>query len=341
MSRQPLALAATGIVSSVGLSAPAACAAIRSGLTNPTQTRYLDGSADWLMSHCVPLEKPWRGREKLLRMAAMAAEECLAQWQVEKSESIPLLLCVAERARPGRLDRIEAELLADLQQALGLRFAPESCVLPHGRVSAPIALSLARRLVYESGAPAALIVATDSLMLWPTLKTCIEQGRLLTQRNSNGFIAGEAAAALLVTQSLPQPHLSIEGVGFAEEAAHIDSQLPLRADGLSEAIKAALADAGTQMHEIDFRIVDASGEQYYFKEAALALSRVLRVRKQEFDIWHPAECVGETGSAIGPIMLAVADTACRKGYAPGMSILSHAASDAGQRAAVVCRFVER
>lgn len=341
MSRQPLALAATGIVSAVGLSASAACAAIRSGLTNPTQTRYLSGSGEWLMSHSVPLEKPWRGREKLLRMAAMAVEECLAQWQGGKVESIPLLLCVAERTRPGRLDGLEAELLADLQQVLGVRFAPESCVLPHGRVSTAVALSMARRFVYESQAPAVLIVATDSLLLWPTLKPLIEQNRVLTQANSNGFIAGEAAAAMLVTQPVPQPHLRIEGLGFAEEAAHIDSELPLRAAGLSEAIKAALADAGMQMHEIDFRIVDASGEQYYFKEAALALSRVLRVRKEEFDIWHPAECVGETGSAIGPIMLAVAEAACRKSYAPGMSILSHAGSDAGQRAAVVCRFVER
>ena len=50
----------------------------------------------------------------------------------------------------------------------------------------------------------------------------------------------------------------------------------MRADGLATAIKGALADAGCEMHDMDYRITDLSGEQYYFKEAALALSRTLR-----------------------------------------------------------------
>jgi 3-oxoacyl-[acyl-carrier-protein] synthase-1 len=92
------------------------------------------------------------------------------------------------------------------------------------------------------------------------------------------------------------------------------------------------------MHELDFRIADLSGEQYYFKEAALALSRTLRARKDTFDIWHPAECIGETGAVAGLVAFAVASAACRKGYAPGPNILCHAANDAGQRVAVIVRF---
>ena len=34
------------------------------------------------------------------------------------------------------------------------------------------------------------------------------------------------------------------------------------------------------MHDFDYRITDLSGEQYYFKEAALALSRTLRQSKE-------------------------------------------------------------
>ncbi len=99
--------------------------------------------------------------------------------------------------------------------------------------------------------------------------------------------------------------------------AHIDSGEPLRADGLTTAINGALTDAGCQMHDLDFRITDVSGEQYYFKEAALALSRILRQRKEEFDIWHPAECIGEAGAAAGIAVLADANAACRKAYAAG------------------------
>ena len=134
----------------------------------------------------------------------------------------------------------------------------------------------------------------------------------------------------------PGPQLYCTGVGFSQEQATILSETPLRADGLAAAIAHALADAGCAMHELDFRITDTTGEHYYFKEAALALSRVLRQRKEHFDIWHPTDCVGETGAAVGLIALAVALAACRKGYTLGPNILFHSGNDAGQRAAAVC-----
>jgi 3-oxoacyl-[acyl-carrier-protein] synthase I len=130
------------------------------------------------------------------------------------------------------------------------------------------------------------------------------------------------------------------GIGFGREAAHIDSGEPLRAEGLSLAIKAALTDAGCAMHDMDFRITDLSGEQYYFKEAALALSRTLRQRKEEFDIWHPAECIGEQGAAAGLAVVALADAACRKAFTKGPNILAHMANDAGQRAALSLQYRE-
>jgi 3-oxoacyl-[acyl-carrier-protein] synthase-1 len=184
-----------------------------------------------------------------------------------------------------------------------------------------------------------LIVAADSLLTWPTLKTFEEHERLLANRNSNGFVPGEAASALLVSRSAAGPHLEIVGLGFATEPATIEKEEPLRGIGLSLAIDQALQDAGCEMHNMDFRITDISGEQYYFKEAALALSRTLKQRKEEFDIWQPAECIGEVGSAIGPAMLAVAEASGRKAYAPGPAMLVHGANDDGQRAAIVARYV--
>jgi len=92
------------------------------------------------------------------------------------------------------------------------------------------------------------------------------------------------------------------------------------------------------MHDLDFRITDVSGEQYYFKEATLALSRILRQRKEKFDIWHPAECIGETGAAAGVAMIVIVNSASRNGYSSGSNILAHMASDPGQRAAIVLQW---
>jgi 3-oxoacyl-[acyl-carrier-protein] synthase-1 len=335
---QPLAILNCGLVTAAGLSAPSACAAIRAGVANPTLTRFTDSAGKWLMAHQVPLEQPWRGLTKLVRMASMAIIECLADVPQEEWPRIPLLLCVAERERPGRLAGLDDELFGELQRALGLEFAPQSLIIPQGRVGAGIALRHARRLIAESGVPRVLIAATDSLLSAATLATYERRRRLLTDGNSNGFMPGEGAGAVLVGRAGSQPALLCMGLGFGMEPANIDSEEPLRGDGLARAIKEALAEAGCALHDLDFRITDISGEQYYFKEAALALARVLRGHKDEFDLWHPAESVGELGAAAGPALLAVADAACRKGNAPGPRILCHAACDSGQRAATVLQF---
>lgn len=339
MTTQPLAVVATGLVTSVGLSSPAACAAIRAGLTNPLETQFIDSAGKLIMSHTVVFDEPLRGRAKLALMAAMSIEECLSEVPREEWKRIPLLLCVAERSRPGRLDGLEDGLADDIRALLqDAQFAPESCVIPHGRVSVAVALLQARRFLYQSNAPQVLIVAADSLLTWPTLKVFEQQERLLTDRNSNGFIPGEAGSALLVSRPGNGPGLNIVGLGFATEQASIETEEPLRADGLSQAINAALGEAGCAMHDIDFRISDISGEHYYFKEAALALSRTLRTRKEQIDLWHPAECIGEVGSAIGPAMLAVAEASGRKAYAPGPAMLLQASNDSGQRAVIIARY---
>jgi 3-oxoacyl-[acyl-carrier-protein] synthase I len=335
MTAQPIAIKSTGLVTSVGLSAPASCAAIRAKVSNPTETRFMGSDGAWLMAHQVPLEQPWRGRTKLAKMAAMAIAECLDLIPRESWPTIPLLLCVAERERPGRLDGLDDQLLLDIESEFGIRFAVGSAVIPHGRVSAVIALAEARQLVYDGQARYVVIAATDSQLTWPTLCAYEEADRLLTTNNSNGFMPGEAGGAALVGRPSGTAELLCTGIGLGVEKATIQSGAPLRADGLVPAIQHALAEAGCAMHDIDYRITDLSGEQYYFKEAALALSRILRKRKEEFEIWHPAEAIGETGAAAGIAVLAVVETAAHKGYAPGATVLGHAANDNGQRVCAV------
>jgi 3-oxoacyl-[acyl-carrier-protein] synthase-1 len=269
-------------------------------------------------------------------MATLAIRECLADVPREEWSRLPLLLCVAEAERPGRLEGLDDELFAEIEQSLGAQFAENSSVVAQGRVAAFVALLRARAIIGTRSAQRVLIVATDSLVTWPTLSVHERNRRLLTPDNSNGFIPGEGAGAVLVGAG--QGGLQCVGIGSATEAAHIDSEEPLRGEGLTQAIRHALGEAGCAMHDVDFRITDISGEQYYFKEAALALGRLLRVRKQEFDLWHPAECVGETGAVAGATAIAVAEAACRKRYARGSTILLHAANDSGHRVATVWRF---
>lgn len=333
----PLAITGCGLISGVGLTAPASCAAIRCAIDNFQETRFMDNGGEWLMGCEVPLEQPWRGKTKLIKMASSAIRECLRGNPSIKPSETPLLLCLPESTRPGRVIDDDNQLFLDLQEELGVEFREKSRVIAAGHVAIAIALKHARELIQACHLRHVLIAATDSLLVGPTLAYYEERERLLTSNNSNGFIPGEAGAALVVEAAGggESPRLVCRGLGFGVENAHVESEEPLRAEGLTAAIKASAADAGCGMGDMDFRITDISGEQYYFKEASLALSRTLRTRKAEFDIWHPADCIGETGAALGAIMISVAKSACEKGYAKGNHILLHMGNDDGKRSALV------
>lgn len=337
MTARPLSILTTGMVCSVGLTAPAACAAIRARLTNPTETFFVDEYGERYVAHQVPMKIPYVGRTRLAYMAAHVVHQCLATGTSEDAGMIPLFLCVAEPTRPGRVDGLNDTLFQEIEQICQIRFSPQSFVVAQGRVGVATALLRARELIYEGQAESALIVAVDSLLVKETLEGFGRSGRLLTTDNSNGFMPGEGAAGLLVTRPGAEPGLCVDGIGVAVEAAHIESEDPLRADGLVSAVRGALRESSCELHDLDVRITDSTGEQYYFKEAALALARILRQRKEEFDIWHPADCIGEIGSAIGPALLAVASAACKKGYSPGPGVLIHLGNDLGERAAIVAR----
>jgi 3-oxoacyl-[acyl-carrier-protein] synthase I len=338
MAKTSLAIQRTGLVTSVGLTAPTACAAIRAKITNPCETRFIDSNGQWIMAHEVPLEQPWRGLSKLTRMAAMAIEECMEDVPQEAWRQIPLLLCVAEHDRPGRLAGLDDQLFIDIQQLLGANFSLDSSIVAHGRASMAVALAAADKLLLQKKCTLVLIAAADSLLTWTTLSVYEKADRLLTEKNSNGFMPGEAGGAVLLGLPRSKSELRCTGIGFAFEKSNLESGEPLRADGMATAIKQALTDADHQMHDMDYRITDISGEQYYFKEAALAVSRIMRKRREDFDIWHPAECTGETGAASGLAMLAVTDAACRMGYTMGSRIIAHMANDSGQRAAAILEF---
>ncbi len=337
MSTTALAIGRCGLVTGVGLDAPSTCAAIRSAIDNFQETRFRDSGGEWLMGCEVPFAEALRGEARLLKMAARAIAECLDGLERRDCESMPLLLCLAEAERPGRIVRNDAQFLRQLEDELGIRFHEKSAVIAQGHVSAAIALHQARHLIDQGGVAHVLVAACDSLLVGAALKDCEERERLLTSQNSNGFIPGEGAAALLVG-ALPataQGQLGCHGLGFAIEKAHVDSDEPLRADGLTAAIRQSLADAGCGESVLQFKVIDASGGEYAFKEAALAFSRLDRTKRTEFDVWHPADCIGEVGAAIGLVMIAVLKSACEKAYAKGSRVLLHLGNDNGRRASMI------
>lgn len=329
----PLAVQNVGVVCGVGLNAETSCAAIRSGINNFQETRFLGADGAWLIGSPVEPGDGSRGVDRLAKLAARAIGECVADTAAAK---IPLLLCIAEPERPGRPENLPHALAAGLAGELGCNLHADSLVIQQGRVGGAMALAQARRLL-DSGQSQVIVAGIDSYLSAPTLAALDRADRLLRRNNSNGFIPGEAAAACLIARNDAEAPLLVRGVGFAREPAPYGSGQPLLADGLTQAIKVALDDAGIALHDCDHRIADLNGESWRFKEAALAITRLLRERKVLFSVWQLADCIGEVGAATLPAMLAVLYFGALKDYLPGQTFVGHLSNDDDRRAAFIAK----
>jgi 3-oxoacyl-[acyl-carrier-protein] synthase-1 len=338
-----LALIGSGMITSVGSLAPTSCAAIRCGLNRFGETRFKFGG-EWIVGAAVRVHGEPRGAERLLAMAAHVLDECLEQLPAGAPKDTVCVVCLPEHARPGRPQQLErlfdTELVGRLRRAERLRQGPH---LRSGRLESVQALKWFEEILHQRHVDFGIMVSVDSLLSGATLRALHESGRLLASVNSKGFIPGEAAAGVVVARpSNTVGELQILGIGWGQEPAFFGSGLPLRGEGLAAAIRDALKHAGLAQEgcgfaHLDYRIGDASGEDYGLREAALALVRVMRVRKREFPLWLSAECLGEVGVAAPCIALGVALAAARRSYAPGPGVLAHFSADDGGRAAAVLR----
>ncbi|WFP75852.1 3-oxoacyl-ACP synthase [Mesorhizobium sp. WSM4906] len=328
-------IASIGMVTAVGLDAPSACAAMRARLDGFQETRFVGSGGGWLVGAPVPLPRNWIGEKRMAHLAAGAICEAFASVPQARGKTA-LILCLAEQDRPGRPVQDNSVLLRLIAEIVEVEPHTRSRIVAHGRPSAHVALEYARKLIGAGEVPYVMIAGVDSYLTLPAIAHYLNQRRLLTPDNPNGFVPGEAAAAVLCTQS-KRGGFRLFGLGLSREAASIYNaeDLPLRGDGMTAAYSAAFGETGIEMNRLGYRIADLIGEQYWFKQSALASLRLLRGRHDFQDIWSPGESLGNVGAAVGPLMIGMAWTAAQKGYAAGNPVLVEASNDAGACGAAV------
>lgn len=329
-------IVSTGMVSAVGLQAEATVAAIRAGISRNAVLRFHDSDGQPVLGAAIDL-LPRHGDDELYRrrLAAMAARECLQNGPRMRFSNVALAAAIPPASRysdpPACISRLESDL--------GVRFHPhQRKVFSQGRTAGLYALEGARTMLAEPGVEACLVIGVDSLINLRDLEYYDAQRRLKTKSNSDGFVPGEGAVAALVTSlAVTEPRIEVAGLGFGREPSTLLSDEPTRAQGLTQAVRAALEQAGIAMHNVDLRVTDLNGERYFFSEQALVVNRVLRQRKERFPIWYPARSTGELGAATGLSLLVMAWYGMRKVYFPGDIVLLLNSSAGEERAAAVLR----
>ncbi|RUX50224.1 3-oxoacyl-ACP synthase [Mesorhizobium sp. M4A.F.Ca.ET.020.02.1.1] len=324
-----------GMVTAVGLDAPSSCAAMRARLDGFQETQFIGAKATALIGAPVTLPRNWIGAKRLAHMAAGAISEAINS-APRQSHRMPVLLCLAEDDRAGRPYGEGSALLRKIGEIVQIEPHDGSRIIAHGRPAGHAALEHARKLLSSGQASSVVVAGVDSYLTSGTIAHYLDRERLLTVDNPNGFLPGEAAAAVVCTKP-KTGGFRVSGIGLARERAEIYNRddRALRGDGMTEAYRAALNEAGIEMRLLGYRIADLVGEQYWFKQNALASLRLLRGRHEFQDIWSPAESLGNVGAAVVPLMLGMAFEAARKGYAAGNPVLIEASNDAGACGAAV------
>ncbi|UYV37337.1 3-oxoacyl-ACP synthase [Rhodobacteraceae bacterium D3-12] len=331
---------ASGMVTAVGLDRAASCAAMRGNIDGFQETEFLSGADEFLIGAPVPLPRRWIGERRLAHLAAGAIVDALdGHWH--ELGRLLLVLCLPEPERPGRVVQDSEAFAAQVREFSGLAPNTKTYVAEHGRPSGFVALDRVRAAFAEDTFDHALIVGTDSLLTSQAVTHYKAQKRLLTADNPNGFMPGEAAAAVLCASGEPT-HFALSGLGLSSEKAKIyngldkdGADLPLRGDGLTVAYKRALDGAQTTLGEVIYRMSDLIGEAYFFKQTALARLRLTRDSTGFQDLWSPTETLGNIGAAVVPLMIGWALEAFEKGYATGSPVLIEASGDNGACGAAV------
>lgn len=334
MTTPPLFVVGAGACTAIGMSLAATDCALRAGMDHFQESDFVCRNGDPIRVARLPDQSLW-GKRRLARWAACALEDCLrtAQPPLDLGQ-VPLLLLAAERARPHSDDDRYRQIYTELETVLGARLHPHSRIVTLGRTGIGAALQLAQQWLTAAQVAEVVILGVDSYLDAATINHYLAQRRLLTYDNSQGFLPGEAAAAVRIALTPAPGALRIDGIGFGEEPGRIDGSVPSRATGLSRALRQALQQAAMTPDAFDLRLSDQNGESFYAREAANAFTRLGNDGLGKLATLTLADCVGEVGAALGPLMLGWAKCLFQRADTTGDSALAHLAGDDGTRVAL-------
>jgi 3-oxoacyl-[acyl-carrier-protein] synthase I len=352
-----------GMVTPVGLSARQTAASVRTGIGRLGESYVTDRYGEMLVMGLVdagelpalceeladpddPDQELSPRQERLARLAGPALLEAIGS---HAPASLPLLLALPE-AHPETRHAVGAEMIGILATQTARRFAPElSRTYALGRAGGFAALDDALDLLAggegardrRAAAPLVLVGAADSYLDLGLLYALDAEGRLRTGEVADGFVPGEGAAFLLLgpagsaARSGRQPIARIAGVGRAHEAGHLYSAEPYRGDGLAAALAALFDGTGSAARgEIACVYAGLNGESFWAKEWSVAQIRCAGHLRERLRIQHPADCFGDAGAALGPIMLGLGALDLSRGRIDG-DCLVWGGADRGERGAAL------
>ncbi|MEP7124245.1 MAG: hypothetical protein ABJE95_25180 [Byssovorax sp.] len=357
-------LRSIGMTTPVGLDAPATAAAVRAGMdrfrempiydkhSEPIVTARVDDADLPPLHHAVAARGTSSEREvRLLRLAQLALNEAVAPFAPRAPW--PLFLALPE-ARPELADPLPPDILERISLQASVPLDPaESHVFREGRAGGLHALGAALDALAHGRIQVALVGGVDSYDDLPLLNALIEENRVQVSAPADRMFPGEGAAFLVLTRpdstgglhadgGGPLPSFgSIHALGLGFERGHMYSPETYRGDGLSEAfgaLFAAIGPVGSDAGPPPIRAVFTSfnGESFWAKEWGVAYLRNQARFAERLRVEHPADRIGDTGAAAGPLLIGLTALGLARGYLKDPCLV-FCSSDRGARGAAMVR----
>lgn len=333
MPANQAAILAVGMMTAVGLGARQTAASVRAGIARIRETSLYDRRFQPFKMALLPddalpplepsLEKiiGLTARQiRMLRLAAPALREVLVE--VPRSDQVPLFVGMPE-ALPGRADPAGEHFLDHLATQSGLKFnLTQSKVFPHGRAAGLLALKEGLKHLQSGESTYVVVGAVDTYLDLYLLGTLDMEGRILADGVMDGFVPGEGAGFLLLASDLKntvgQPIASVAGVATGSEKGHRYSEEVYRGDGLADTFQELFASVPSFTDEkVKTVFAGFNGESFWAKEWGVAFLRSRDKFDDRFRMEHPADCFGDAGAALAPLMLGLGAIGMRKEYLNG------------------------
>ncbi len=351
-----LAVTALAVISPVGLDAAAACAALHAGVSRlqelesccclPPEGPAGDegGDPEPVIAGRVPtLPAEVGGPERLELLAAAALQRAVSAAALARADLARTALLVALPAPepatagwgPGRA------LLPRLCRRAGVPDWGVQHVVEAGPAGALRAVEAARALLAAGRVDRCLVLAADSYLDTGRLAALDLAWRIRSRRNPDGFLPGEAGAALVLepaqaaARRRQRPLGLVGGPSFGRERDPVTGERWSSGRGLADAIRPLLQGPDGPVGR--WTLCNMNGEAYPAREWTLAQVRLSPDLPVVETLTHPADCIGEVGTAMPLLLAACACHAFARGHAPAPAALLWVGSDDGERAAAVLR----
>jgi len=330
---------ATGACTCLGYTASATAAAVRARISRLAEHPYaVDRRGAPITVAAVPTMADEPVARRLDRLASTALRDALAGLPSLAPYRVGLLLGLPD-ARPGFPPDAAHRLVEAATVAVGPDVALElGSVFTHGHAAGLAAIEAARDSL-GTRYDVCLVLAADSYLSIDTLEWMEANEALFSPTCRWGYVPGEAAGVCV----LGDPH-ALRELGWARQGEVLAGATALEPDATdptkarsARALGDALARALTPLPPgAPVSIYcDLNGERSRADEYGFAALRVRRQLADPSAVCAPASMWGDVGAATGPLLVALAVEAHRRGYATADHSLVWCASASGDRAALL------